>query len=83
MTDIAEWAPYTGEYEKKWYNVMLATGEVIRDCWPNAGGFHSFHEVDQHLGRIDGSRVTQIQEVTDPFWKRITEKKGKKHGGRK
>lgn len=73
MSELTDWQPYSGEYDKGWYNVKIATGEVVRDCWPNAGGFHSFHEKDQRFGRIDGSRVTEIQEVDNPFF-RVAEK---------
>lgn len=83
MSELTDWQPYSGEYNKGWYNVKIATGEVVRDCWPNAGGFHSFHEVDQYKGRIDGSRVTEIQEVDDPFFRVDEKKKGGKRRGKK
>lgn len=32
---------WTGDYEKKWYDIRLLSGEVIESCWPNAGCMNS------------------------------------------
>jgi hypothetical protein len=36
-----EWWPWAGRYDKKWYDVKLPNGELIRHCWPNAGTMYS------------------------------------------
>lgn len=75
MTAIGEWKPYSGSYDKSWYDLKLTNGRIVRDCWPNAGRFHSFHEEDQFLGYIDGDRVAEIQEVDNPFFREVKDKK--------
>lgn len=37
---MSEWQPFTGNYEKQWYDVLLPDGEVVECCWPNAGHLH-------------------------------------------
>lgn len=56
----SEWKPYTGEYEKRWYDIKLKSGSVILSCWPNAGTFHSG---DGDI--IDGEAVAEIRECAD------------------
>lgn len=35
------WKTFDGQnYEKQFYEVLLAGGEIISDCWPNAGELH-------------------------------------------
>lgn len=79
MTAVSSWQPYSGEYLKQWYDVRLKNGDVVKDCWPNAGFFHSFDEQDQHRGRIAGSEVTEVQEVDNPFFRQRINKKSGKH----
>lgn len=84
MTAISEWAPYSGEYLKRWYDVKLKNGDIVKDCWPNAGFFHSFDEEDQFKGRIPGSEVAEVQEVDDPFYRdRLSNKGGKRRQKRR
>ncbi len=35
-----EWEKFTGVYEKKFYDIRLYK-EVIHNCYPNAGTFHT------------------------------------------
>lgn len=32
-----DWATWSGDYDKEWYDVRLPDGTVIPHCWPNAG----------------------------------------------
>jgi hypothetical protein len=52
MTHPIPWTPYFGHYHKIEYDVQLASGEVVRRCWPNGGDFHGF-----------GGRVVSGDEV--------------------
>lgn len=33
---IQEWKPYTGDYEKQFYDVKDKDGNIFTNCWPNA-----------------------------------------------
>lgn len=33
---IQEWKPYTGDYEKQFYDVKDKDGNILTKCWPNA-----------------------------------------------
>lgn len=32
---------YNGEYKKTEYDIKLFDGNIYRNCWPNAGIFHT------------------------------------------
>ena len=51
------WQFYIGIYEKQHYDIQLwADGEIIENCWPNAGTFHDMK------GKIyDGKEVYAIR----------------------
>lgn len=34
---MGNFTPWDGEYEKEFYDVELHDGEVVAECWPNAG----------------------------------------------
>lgn len=34
------WGPFTDDYEKQFYSVMLPDGLVLKNGWPNAGKMH-------------------------------------------
>lgn len=36
---MSEWIPYKGDYEKRWYDIKLFNGSIIKECYPNAGIF--------------------------------------------
>lgn len=66
---MSEWKPYTGDYDKRWYDIRLKDGREFMDCWPNAGTFHpDGHEY------IDGELVAEIRETDDPIWRKIEER---------
>ena len=51
-----DWIKYEGEYEKEFYDIKLHSGEIIPNCWPNAGTFHT------GLDRIvDGGEVSHFR----------------------
>ena len=31
------WEPFTGDYDKRFYEVLIMAGHVVRHVWPNAG----------------------------------------------
>lgn len=63
---------YAGHYDKRWYDVKLHTGEVVRDCWPNAGMFNHSVDEDYPDGRvIPGSQVEFTRKTNDPIWRSI------------
>lgn len=32
-----EFSPWNGDYEKQHYDVLMNDGNIIEQCWPNAG----------------------------------------------
>lgn len=36
-----QWLPFTGQYEKQFYDIKLHDGHVLEHCWPNADTFHT------------------------------------------
>lgn len=38
---MTDWIPWTGEYEKIFYDVRTIDGSIYEECWPNAGRFHA------------------------------------------
>jgi len=40
--EAGEWR-YVEDYEKCFYDVKTPEGEIIRECWPNAGKFNDVH----------------------------------------
>lgn len=53
----SEWKSYNGEYEKEWYDIELESGDIIEQCWPNAGWFHSEHSVMIRENRVKRFRL--------------------------
>lgn len=49
--DWAEWRQFTEDfdYEKKFYDVLLPTGEIVEQCWPNSG---IMNEINQGRGKF-------------------------------
>lgn len=45
--------PYTGNYEKQWYEVRLPNGE-IHLCWPNAGKMNTMDGTGKQWSVGDG-----------------------------
>lgn len=37
---VKEWKPMTSYYEKSRCDIILKNGDMILDCWPNAGYMH-------------------------------------------
>ena len=51
-----DFTPYTGDYDKRFYDVKLADGTIIPRCWPNAG----------KLVAMDGSG--RMWDENDSIW---------------
>jgi hypothetical protein len=49
---------YDGYYEKIPYDISLKTGELVMQCWPNAGGFHEGEKPNRYF---EGCDVAFIQ----------------------
>lgn len=61
------WTEYTGEYEKKYYDIKLWSGEIYENCWPNANTFH-----EGTIGKvIPGKDVAYIRVSDDEALDRI------------
>lgn len=67
-----QWQVYTGEYEKKWYDIKMNNGIIIKDCWPNAGMFHS-----EDSDYIPSQNVAYIRETDDPIWRAVDARQAK------
>ena len=50
VREVRQWQIFGGEYEKEWYDIKLKTGEIVHQCWPNAGNFHAPSGI-QYSGR--------------------------------
>lgn len=53
--------PFTGEYEKQFYDVRLANGPVYEHKWPNAGMFW-IEELDYHVEVKDNIEIRVSKE---------------------
>ncbi len=49
MKYTKKWSNYDYEYgyDKQEYDIKLYTGEIIYNCYPNAGKFNSFHHLTE------------------------------------
>lgn len=56
-----EWIPFTGEYEKQFYDIRLKDGRELVHCWPNAGDFHAFNGVYVKGGYVTHFKVCDQQ----------------------
>jgi hypothetical protein len=41
------WMSFTADYDKTFYDVWLPTGEIVKECWPNAGSMNSSDDSDR------------------------------------
>lgn len=62
MTKTAEWVPYTGDYEKQFYDIRLRDKRELPRCWPNAGTFHA-----EDGAYVKGEYVTHIR-LSEKFY---------------
>jgi hypothetical protein len=62
VKDDAKWKPYNFDYEKEWYDIELQNGDIIYQCYPNAGWFHS-----EHLGLFSESMVKRFRRCKHPL----------------
>ena len=54
---MSEWTKYSvGSYEKKFYDIKLHSGVIMRGCWPNAGYFNNLY------GNFDETLVSEYRE---------------------
>jgi len=61
-----EWKTYNFSYEKEWYDIELDNGDIILQCWPNAGWFHS-----EDFGIFREERVRKIRLCDHPMSKEM------------
>ncbi len=59
-----EWKPYGGRYEKVWYDIELEDGDIIYNCYPNAG---TFHTCDQRMFTDDKVKRCRITSRSHPM----------------
>jgi len=57
-----EWQEYDHEYgyDKQEYDIELNTGKIIKNCYPNAGKFMSFHPKTENKSYFE-SKVVKIR----------------------
>ena len=57
-----EWQKFDGNYEKVVQDIKLDTGEIIEQCWPNAGWFVRLKDKqpDIHIKRVVEVRKSNI-----------------------
>jgi len=70
------WIKFDGNYEKEYYDVKLLTGDIVENCYPNAGDFHVLKENNNFAKGcvIEGGTVGEIRLSNyDPFKKSINE----------
>lgn len=64
------WDTYDGAYEKEYYDVKLVTGEIVLNCYPNAGTFHVLKANGKYAEGcvIEGNVVAEYRlSLFDPF----------------
>lgn len=59
-------APFEGEYEKRFYDVRLPDGEIVLNCWPNAGFMNETAQVD-HQRQWSAGECEYRVAVKDPY----------------
>ena len=62
MKNENEWKPYNFDYEKKWYDIELDNGDIILQCYPNAGWFHS-----EYFGMFREEKVKRFRICKHPL----------------
>jgi len=63
VSKVMQWKMFDGEYEKEWYDIKLKTGEIIHQCWPNAGKFHPPNGGRQY----EGEEVREVRRCKHPL----------------
>ena len=55
----SNWEDFTPEYdyEKKFYDVLLPSGEIVEGCWPNAGYMNGVMQRNGKWSGTDGVKV--------------------------
>lgn len=67
------WEQYAGDYEKRYYDIKLWSGEVYENCWPNANTFH-----EGVIGKlIEGKDVAYVRPSQTP---QLNHQKSQKEG---
>ena len=56
-----QYKPYTGEYEKELYDIVLKDGREWLNCWPNADTFYN-----QQGTVVRGAFVQSIRPAKNP-----------------
>jgi hypothetical protein len=67
------WEQYAGDYDKRYYDIKLWSGEVYENCWPNANTFH-----EGVIGKlIEGKDVAYVRPSQTP---QLNHQKSQKEG---
>lgn len=74
------WQKYNGNYEKKCCNVKLKNGDIVYNCWPNAGLFHQMQ--DNYL-TIKGEDVAEIEYISTEMSRELARESEEKQIGYK
>ena len=55
----SDWQDFTPEYDyvKKFYDVLLPSGEIVEGCWPNAGYMNGIMQRNGKWSGTDGVKV--------------------------
>ena len=61
----SEWLPFTGDYDKVYYDVKLPSGEIVPHCWPNAGMIYTVPH-DRHW--LPGEVMVRKTRNQQWFW---------------
>lgn len=61
-TEMSNWRPFIGMYQKKFYDVRLANGEIVKHCWPNAGNMCAIDGSGREWSDIDPIEIRESQD---------------------
>ena len=59
------WMQFSGEYEKKFYDLTLKSGTIVYHCWPYKGNFNPVNRTGACY--IEGSRIEKIR-ISETQW---------------
>ena len=45
--------PFTGDYDKDFYDVLTPSGKIVEHCWPNAGIMNDTHGTGEKWDEYD------------------------------
>lgn len=57
------WKVFDGHYDKTMYDIRLVSGEIVEECWPNAGTFYCLETGKEY----DGSLIMLVKESESKY----------------